>query len=193
MAVANQPFGVGAPTPTPAPGSPGASAAAATSVGGAVSIRPVEGAGRIRRILLATDLGSASDLAADWAFDLARTHGAALLVISVIDEDDLVPAGTVGRSPRWDQIRDDRNAAAGRLVELGRASGIEVSFLVWTGDVADSIGSAAQAETADLVIVGSHGRGRLGRLLLGSVSEAVIRRAPCPVLVVRPRNPAESA
>jgi nucleotide-binding universal stress UspA family protein len=189
MAVANQPLRVGAPAPTPDPAGAGSSAAAtATNVSGTNAIRPVETTGRIRRILLATDLGSASDLATDWAFDLARTHGAALLIISIIDEEDLVPAGAVGRSPRWDQIRDDRNAAAGRLVELGRASGIDVSFLVWTGDVADSHVSAAQAESADLAIVGSHGRGRLGRLLLGSVSEAVTRRAPCPVLVVRPRN-----
>ena len=185
MAVANQPFGVGARVPAPNGSTPDAGVAAEL-------IRPVEGTGRIRRILLATDLGSASDLATDWAFDLARSHGAALLVISVIDEDDLVPAGAVGRSPRWDQIRDDRNAAASRLVELGHAAGIDVSFLVWTGDVADSIVSAAQSEAADIVIVGSHGRGRLGRLLLGSVSEAVIRRAPCPVLVVRPSNAAES-
>ena len=185
MAVVNQPVRVGASAPT--------TGGTAPSADSAKQVRPVEGTGRIRRILLATDLGSASDLATDWAFDMARTHGAALLVISVIDEDDLVPAGTVGRSPRWDQIRDDRNAAAGRLVELGRASGIDVSFLVWTGDVAESIVSAAQSESADLVIVGSHGRGRLGRLLLGSVSEAVIRRAPCPVLVVRPRNAPEIA
>jgi len=185
MAVVDQPQHVGIPTPT--------SARTTATAGTADAIRPVETTGRIRRILLATDLGSASDLAADWAFDLARMHGAALVVISVIDEDDLVPAGAVGRSARWDQIRDDRNAAAGRLVELGRASGIEVSFLVWTGDVADSIVSAAQAESADLAIVGSHGRGRLGRLLLGSVSEAVIRRAPCPVLVVRPTRAPETA
>ena len=155
---------------------------------GAMDHRPAPEAGRIRRVLLATDLGSASDLATDWAFELARLHGATLLVVSVIDEDDLVPAGVVGRSPRWDQIRDDRQLAAQRLVEVGRERGIDVSFLVWTGNVADSIVSAAQAEAADLVIVGSHGRGRLGRLLLGSVSEPVTRRAPCPVLVVRPRG-----
>jgi nucleotide-binding universal stress UspA family protein len=166
--------------PFPAKGTPAA----------AKDLRPALEAGRVRRVLLATDLGSASDLATDWAFDLARLHGAALLVVSVIDEDDLVPAGSVGRSPRWDQIRDDRQIAAQRLVDVGRTHGVDVSFLVWTGNVADSIVAAAQAESADVVIVGSHGRGRLGRLLLGSVSEAVTRRAPCAVLVVRPRGAA---
>jgi nucleotide-binding universal stress UspA family protein len=47
---------------------------------------------------------------------------------------------------------------------------------------------AAEAEHADMVLVGSHGRGVVGRFLLGSVSEHVVRHAPCPVLVVRPRE-----
>jgi nucleotide-binding universal stress UspA family protein len=156
-------------------------------------VRPAPGAGRIRRVLLATDLGTASDLATEWAFDLARAHDAALVVISVIDQGDAGPADVNGTTPRWDQIRDDRHHAAQRLVEFGRASGIGVQFLVWTGNAAESIVAAAEAEAADLVIVGSHGRGRLGRLLLGSVSEEVTRRAPCPVLVVRPRAAGPSA
>ena len=48
--------------------------------------------------------------------------------------------------------------------------------------------SAAEAERADMIVVGSHGRGAVGRLFLGSVSEHVVRNAPCPVLVVRPRD-----
>jgi nucleotide-binding universal stress UspA family protein len=48
--------------------------------------------------------------------------------------------------------------------------------------------SAAEAEHADMIVVGSHGRGAVGRLFLGSVSEHVVRNAPCPVLVVRPRD-----
>jgi nucleotide-binding universal stress UspA family protein len=60
-----------------------------------------------------------------------------------------------------------------------------VSFLVWTGQPGESIVSAAQAEDADLVVVGSHGRGVVARILLGSVSDHVVRHAPCPVLVVR--------
>ena len=65
-------------------------------------------------------------------------------------------------------------------------SGSTVSFLVWTGDPGESIVAAAGAENVDLVVVGTHGRGTIGRLLLGSVSEHVVRNAPCPVLVIRP-------
>jgi nucleotide-binding universal stress UspA family protein len=141
----------------------------------------------INRVLLATDLSLTSELATDWAFDLARRHSAELLVVSVIDPHDLrQQAARLG--VRWDQVRDRRNEAAQELVERGRAMGVEVSFLVWTGDPGESIVSAAEAESADLVLVGSHGRGKIGRLLLGSVSEHVVRNAPCPVLVVRPAS-----
>ncbi len=141
----------------------------------------------IRRVLLGTDLGHTSELATDRAFDLARRHGADLLVVSVIDPGDLrQTASRVGI--RWDQVRDGRHEAAQALVARGRAMGVAVSFLVWTGDPGESIVSAAEAEGADLVVVGTHGRGTIGRLLLGSVSDHVVRNASCPVLVVRPSS-----
>jgi nucleotide-binding universal stress UspA family protein len=141
----------------------------------------------IRRVLLGTDLGRTSQLATDRAFDLAQRHGADLLVVSVIDPDDLPQQG--GRAgARWDEVRDRRQAAAQELVGRGRAMGINVSFLVWTGDPGESIVSAAEAEGVDLVVVGTHGRGTIGRLILGSVSDHVVRNAPCPVLVVRPAS-----
>lgn len=141
----------------------------------------------IRRVLLGTDLGHTSELATDRAFDLALRHGADLLVVSVIDPDEL--SKRHGRaSTRWDQVRDGRHHAAQELVARGKAIRVTVSFLVWTGDPGESIVSAAEAESVDLVVVGTHGRGAIGRLLLGSVSEHVVRHAPCPVLVVRPAS-----
>lgn len=138
----------------------------------------------IRKILLATDLSHASDVATDWAFDLAGRLGASLLVVSVIDPRELRLPGGRFRA-RVDQVRDRREAAAQELVQRGRRSGVPVAFLVWDGDPAESIVAAAQAERADLVLVGSHGRGPIGRLLLGSVSQYVVRNALCPVLVAR--------
>lgn len=142
------------------------------------------GRGAIGKILLATDLSHASDIATDWAFDLAHGLGASLLVVSVIDPRDLRLPGGRFRA-RVDQVRERREAAAQALVQRGGRSGVPVTFLVWDGDPGESIVAAAEAEQVDLLLVGSHGRGSLGRLLLGSVSEHVVRNAPCPVLVAR--------
>jgi nucleotide-binding universal stress UspA family protein len=138
----------------------------------------------IRRVLLATDLSYASDVATEWAFDLAHRVAASLVVLSVIDLRELrLPGGRF--LARVDQVRERREAAAQELVQRGRRVGVKVTFLVWDGDPGESIVAAAESEGADLVLVGSHGRGPIGRLLLGSVSEYVVRNAPCPVLVAR--------
>jgi nucleotide-binding universal stress UspA family protein len=141
----------------------------------------------VRKLLLATDLTEASSSATDEAFELAVRLGASLLVVSVIDLGSLLMPGGRFRV-RVDQVRERREQLAQELVERGRAAGIEVSFLIWTGDPGDMIVEAAEAEHADMILVGSHGRGAVGRLFLGSVSEHVVRNAPCPVLVVRPRE-----
>ncbi len=142
---------------------------------------------RVRKLLLATDLSEASTAATEEAFELAGRLGASLLVVSVIDPGSLrLPGGRY--HARMDQVRARREAMAQALVERGRDAGIAVSFLVWDGDPGDMIVSAAEAEHADMVIVGSHGRGAVGRLFIGSVSEHVVRHAPCPVLVVRPHD-----
>ena len=141
----------------------------------------------VETLLLATDLSEASTAATEQAFDLASRLGASLLVVSVIDPGSLLLPG--GRfKVRIDQVRERREAIAQELVERGREVGVPVSFLVWDGDPGDMIVAAAESEHADMVVVGSHGRGAVGRLFLGSVSEHVVRHAPCPVLVVRPRE-----
>jgi nucleotide-binding universal stress UspA family protein len=155
----------------------------------AAPVRPEAVPAGMQKLLLATDLSEASSSATEQAFDLAARLGAALLVVSVIDPGSLLMPGGRFRA-RVDQVRERREQQAQALVERGREMGIDVSFLVWTGDPGDQIVSAAEAERVDMVLVGSHGRGAVGRLFLGSVSEHVVRNAPCPVLVVRPRESA---
>ncbi len=143
--------------------------------------------GTIRRILLATDLAAASEGAAVQALDLAQDLRAELLIISVIDAGSLVPEG--GRAGlRVDQVRNGRERAAQALVSRGRAKGVQVKFLIWEGDAGEAIVEAARSEQADLVVVGSHGRGPVSRFFLGSVSDFVVRHAASPVLVVRARD-----
>jgi nucleotide-binding universal stress UspA family protein len=139
--------------------------------------------GSIRRILLATDLTTASAGATDQAFELAQQLGAALLVVSVIDPGT---GGGPGQPVmRMDQRRAERELAAQALVVRGRRANVGVSFLVWEGEPGPSILDAATSEQVDLIVVGSRGRNRMERMVLGSVSDYVTRNAPCPVLVVR--------
>jgi nucleotide-binding universal stress UspA family protein len=146
---------------------------------------PSRGAARgIRRILLATDLSTASSAATDQAFDLAADLGASLLIVSVIDPDIGVRPGQPVL--RMDQRRNARELAAQSLVLEGRRRGVPVSFLVWEGEPGPAILEAAASEGADLIIVGTRGRSRVERFILGSVSDHVVRNASCPVLIVRP-------
>jgi nucleotide-binding universal stress UspA family protein len=136
------------------------------------------------QIVLATDLSSASEAATDEAFRLAAGLHARLLAVCVIDLRTLeLPGGKFRR--RIDQERGRLEAAAAELVARGRRDHVATKFLIWEGDPAEAIIDAAESEGADVIVVGSHGRGALGRALIGSVSDQIVRRAPCPVLVVR--------
>ncbi len=143
-----------------------------------------------RRILLATDLSPASEEAGLEALDLAHGLSAELLIVSVIDPRSLRLPGGRFRT-RIDQVRTAREAAAQELVSRGRAAGVRVTFLIWEGEPGESIIEAARSEQVDFVVVGSHGRGTVGRFFLGSVSDHVVHNAPCPVVVVRARASAE--
>lgn len=135
-------------------------------------------------MLLATDLTAISQRAASDAIRLAVEHDAQLIVISVIDTSLLrLPGGRFLR--RVDQERARMEAGAQALVSQAQAAGARATFLVWEGDPAEAVLEAASAEAADVIVLGSHGRGRLGRLILGSTSRRVTEGARCPVLVVR--------
>jgi nucleotide-binding universal stress UspA family protein len=137
----------------------------------------------ITTILLATDLTPASAEATARATDLAARLGARLLIVNVLEYRR--PGGG-GSHIRVDQARAEREARLVEIVRQARAGGANAEFMVWTGDPGSGIGSVAEAEAADLVVVGTRGRSGAERMLLGSVSDHVVRTAGCPVLVVRP-------
>jgi nucleotide-binding universal stress UspA family protein len=138
----------------------------------------------ISTILLASDLGEASREATEVAIELASRLGARLLIMNALDTRRIHGGG---RHDRMDQARAEREALLMALVRNARSAGVSAEFMVWPGAPSTAIREAVEAEDADLLVVGSHGRDRAGRLVLGSVSEALVRQAPCPVLVARPR------
>lgn len=141
-----------------------------------------EGVG-LRRVLLATDLSFASGPAATEAIRLAAGSGAQLIVISVVQSGRLrLPGGLVLR--RVDQERSRIETGVQRVVGRARAAGVRATFLVWEGDPAEAILAASESEDVDVIVLGSHGRGPLGRFVLGSTSMRVSDKARCRVLVV---------
>jgi universal stress protein A len=144
-----------------------------------------------KRILVATDLGAASDEALRIAVIMATTQGATLAILHVITDRSLALRAMGEADDAITEIigeldRRARQAIAARLSSLGpRRPNLAVDVLI--GSPAAAIVRYAADSGIDLIVVGSHGRGPLPRLLLGSVAEQVLRRATCPVLVVRPR------
>ena len=137
----------------------------------------------IHRLLLATDLSAASERAADEAILLAVESGAQLVVLSVIDPGRLrLPGGRILR--RVDQERSRIEIGVQMLVSRALAAGARAAFLVWEGDPAEAILAASEAENVDVIVLGSHRRGLLGRLILGSTSARVSEQAQRRVLVV---------
>lgn len=137
----------------------------------------------IETVLLATDLSAASDDATAWAIRTAAAFGARLLVVNVLEHRRL---NGFGSHDREDQARAEREVVLEELVSCARTSCARCEYILWSGEPSSSIASVAEAERADLIVVGTHGRARAGRFLLGSVSDHLVRSAPCPVMVVRP-------
>ena len=137
-----------------------------------------------RRVLVATDTGPASASAERAGVELAGRVEATLILLSVIDPSRLrLPGGLF--HTRVDQVRTERESALARMVENARRRGVSAQFLIWEGDPGASVIEAAEAEGADVIVVGSHARGPVGRLLLGSVSSHVVDHGR-RVVVVRP-------
>jgi nucleotide-binding universal stress UspA family protein len=135
-------------------------------------------------IVLGTEFGAVSSAAERVAIREARRAGVPLVIVHGIDPGRLrLPGGRFAE--RVDQARASRQFDAFALVERVRAAGVVPQVLIWDGDPATCIVDAARAEGASRIVIGSHGRGRLGRVLVGSVSASVAAQADCPVDIVR--------
>jgi nucleotide-binding universal stress UspA family protein len=133
-------------------------------------------------ILFATDFSALSDAAFDVACALAQVHGARIVVIHVAPMD--VVYGEMLRPPSDPRIY--LNSLDDRLRRLKPARpNIPLSYELKEGDAASEILRAAEETDCDLIVMGSHGRSGLGRLVLGRVAEGVLRAASCPVLTVK--------
>lgn len=148
-------------------------------------------------LLVPLDLSEQSLAAWRYACMLAAACDAHLTLLHVTDVE-LIPA-TLSVRPYIPQLGHEMAAwtrdEAEQLVRDAQEAGIAASYVLASGDPGTVI--CQQAQQADLVVMTSHGRAGLDRLLMGSVAETVMREAPCPVLVARsaptPQTPSPSA
>lgn len=137
----------------------------------------------IKTILVPTDFSRLSDAALDYAATLAGQNDALLLIVHVEE-----PPISYGEGHFYYGLPNpDRDALRGMLNKV-RPNNAAVRYQHHSlqGNPADEIIAFSKQEHADLIVLSSHGRTGLRRLLMGSVAEEVMRSAECPVLVVKP-------
>jgi universal stress protein A len=134
------------------------------------------------KILFPTDFSPFGAEALRWATALARDSGAKLIIVHVEEP----PMAYGGGEMYLGAEQGDREELRKSLVQVVPAdSKVAFEHKLLVGDPATAIVEAADQENADLIVIGTHGRTGLTRLLMGSVAEAVVRRAKCPVLTVK--------
>jgi universal stress protein A len=135
-----------------------------------------------RKILFPTDFSHLSDAALDHASALARDTGATLLIVHVEE-----PPMAYGGGEMYYGIPEPTTDELVNMLHGVKPtdSSVPVEYRLVTGDPADAVVHLAEDDDVDLIVLGSHGRTGLTRLLMGSVAEAIVRKAHCPVLVYK--------
>ncbi len=142
-----------------------------------------------KRILVPTDFSAPSDAAWEYARAVAGRFGASLHLLHVADDPYRAMYSAEVFVPEFEGLREEiLDNALGRLKRM--ITPRDVSELHTTADAVVGTPAAAIVEYAaaadiDLIVMGTHGRGGVSHLLMGSVAERVVRTAPCPVLTVR--------
>ena len=139
----------------------------------------------LRHILFATDFSAPAAAALTYAKAIAKRYDSELFLLHVLPPAAyaLTPPEAIGQT--FDEMY---KAAGGEMEALVRELGaVRSDAIIQEGRVWDCVDSLVRQKDIDLIVLGSHGRSGLGRLVLGSVAEEIFRRALCPVLVVGPQ------
>ena len=145
----------------------------------------------LKTVLVATDFSEPSNVAVTYGRTLAEAFHASLHVLHVLDDVTLrggVGEGYIGPAPTFSQreqaIEQEARDELNYLFSDAERDKLKAHVTVATGRAVAEILRYAQEQKIDLVVMGTRGRGGLSHLLLGSVAEEVVRKSPCPVLVV---------
>jgi universal stress protein A len=144
---------------------------------------------KIKHILAAVDFSDPSLAALRYAADLARALKAEIEIVHVVEP--LIYAPMIGSAVDLERFREEQERAAqlrlNSLADRLRRKGVRCRTQLKVGGAPSAILDLAKRRAADLIVMATEGRHGVGRLLLGSVAERVVRNSPCPVLTVRAR------
>jgi universal stress protein A len=140
----------------------------------------------LRRILIPVDFSECSRKALHYATALAKQFQAEILLLHVLEVPP-VPVqafeAAYMEAPPAESVQNELSKW-----QAETESAVSLKTMVCSGSASREIVRTADENNMDLIVIGSHGRTRLARLILGSTAERVVRHAPCPVLVVRERE-----
>ena len=142
---------------------------------------------QVRTILVPIDFSSHASAVLEWAAHLAKEHGSKLVLLHAyhlpVDFQQL--EGAYLPPDFWNQVKGDAAENLDKAAKPLRDRGLTVETVVREGYPATAIEEEARDRGVDLVVIGTKGHSGLKHLLLGSVAERVVQKAPCPVLAVK--------
>jgi nucleotide-binding universal stress UspA family protein len=145
----------------------------------------------LKKILVATDFSEPSAAALDYGRELARSFGGSFTLLHIVDDllvrADGVESAVLLADPtvQCQFEADARQQVDAAISDVDRAQLRATGVVLMSSSPSRAIVSYAQELDFDLIVMGTHGRGGLAHVLMGSVSERVVQTAPCPVLTVR--------
>jgi nucleotide-binding universal stress UspA family protein len=148
----------------------------------------------MKQILIATDGSPSAEEAVEVGLELAKEQGADVTFVHVTDPDEMRAGRSASHPLTHTEEVDDSEVVLKAAAQTADEAGVSYALERVSGNTAESIVALADEKDADLIVVGSRGRGSVATALLGSISHAVLRHANRPVLVVKgAKTPAETA
>ncbi len=151
----------------------------------------------LKKILVPTDFSELSKRAVDYALSLVQQYGAEMTLLTVVD-DRVFQDGLVDVAYLEQQVMEARNESFSKRLEALRAetansapAKAKITSEMIFGVAFSEIVQYAKDNQTDLIVMGTHGTSGITHMLLGSTTEKVVRKAPCPVMIVRDKKKEE--
>jgi nucleotide-binding universal stress UspA family protein len=149
---------------------------------------------QVRRILVPIDFSEHAEAVVEWAAHLAEEHSSRVVLLHVyhLPVEFQQMEGAYLPADFWNSVKEEAKRQLAHYGDRLRARGLDVDEVTREGYPATVIEEEVERQGADMVVIGSRGRTGLKHLLLGSIAERVVQKAPCPVLTIKTPDEARS-